>query len=434
MNPHLSVFKPYDRDASHEDQLTRAALIIMKHVPLAQVAFLELVGENDFSALPTPRFNMQTGRLLATSNFDEDGEIQITRLVSVFLSPKDQSPPADVDVNSTRQPRYDGVIQYGMDRIFVIESKLFEATSAWQSLKLNTEGIVLEDAEHRYVRWNDLLDRWWNLTELDVLAPVESSLLTDFFDYAETHFSWLLPFTDLARCGNHRQRRSRRLRSVLSEATGLEAAESERGACVKFPGKRVTSTQRVALEVCGDVLELRTWPAELKEQAEHLYKNPARVEALIRLLGQEGWVLRPNFHVSFFNAPGPARWYTDCTVSPEQYLRQWIEDAPEIGGCRRTKLEDPSFWDWLRQRGYASPEDRHGLKDLLDSNPTRQSFHIRPSIAVVKRWPMEEAKSLDKRGALCPAVRAAVDTVLGALEEPSLDQVAGFANSKNLGT
>lgn len=60
MEHHLSIFRPYERDAKHEDQLTRAALIVMKLMPLAHEAFLSLSKCEPVSALPRPRFEMQT--------------------------------------------------------------------------------------------------------------------------------------------------------------------------------------------------------------------------------------------------------------------------------------------------------------------------------------------------------------------------------------
>jgi hypothetical protein len=41
---HLSVFVPYDRPPHHEDQLTRAAMIVMRTTPLARDALLARVG------------------------------------------------------------------------------------------------------------------------------------------------------------------------------------------------------------------------------------------------------------------------------------------------------------------------------------------------------------------------------------------------------
>jgi len=43
---HLNYFEPYEsKKTSHEDQLTRAFLVVMRFVPLAQAAFLDLVRE-----------------------------------------------------------------------------------------------------------------------------------------------------------------------------------------------------------------------------------------------------------------------------------------------------------------------------------------------------------------------------------------------------
>ena len=44
VNRHLSVFLPYDRPPQHEDQLTRAAMIVMRAVPLARDALLARLG------------------------------------------------------------------------------------------------------------------------------------------------------------------------------------------------------------------------------------------------------------------------------------------------------------------------------------------------------------------------------------------------------
>jgi len=42
----LNYFAPYESKlASHEDQLTRAFLVVLRYVPLAQAVFLELIRE-----------------------------------------------------------------------------------------------------------------------------------------------------------------------------------------------------------------------------------------------------------------------------------------------------------------------------------------------------------------------------------------------------
>ena len=53
-NPHLNVFEPYrDLGRSHEDQLTRAAMIVLRLVPLARETLLRAIGEPSQAGCPT---------------------------------------------------------------------------------------------------------------------------------------------------------------------------------------------------------------------------------------------------------------------------------------------------------------------------------------------------------------------------------------------
>ena len=85
MTDHLNYFEPYQRrEAHHEDQLTRAFLIILRHVPMAHAAWLALVDQghrqNDGTGvphlheLPEPDFYTQV----------RDLPDEVVRLVSVI--------------------------------------------------------------------------------------------------------------------------------------------------------------------------------------------------------------------------------------------------------------------------------------------------------------------------------------------------------------
>ena len=59
MDRHLNVFLPYERSPHHEDQLTRAAMIVMRAVPLARDALLARIGALPSAKLPEPELDMQ---------------------------------------------------------------------------------------------------------------------------------------------------------------------------------------------------------------------------------------------------------------------------------------------------------------------------------------------------------------------------------------
>lgn len=421
MNLHLSIFRPYQREAGHEDQLTRAALITMRMVPLAHEAFLSLADCPGLAALPPARFDMQTGRLVAPDTATDEPET-VDEIVSVFLAPHESVGSGQPDIDSARTARYDGVLQYRNRLLIVIESKLFEGSSDWQSLTINTGGVTTASSRRHLVSWSELLDRWWNLTELDVLTAAERQVLTDFFDFAEEHFDWLLPFTSLERAGLSAHRRRRRLRTVLTEATGLPATEGGNRAEVMF-GERVTSMQRAALIDDDDVVTVSMWPAEQAPQARHVYATRERVEALLALDAQAQWTVRPNFYVGYFNAPVSQRWYTRADARPiREYLEHWLDDLEEhVGRYPRAELEDDWFWAWLLDRGYAQEDDRPGLDRLLATRV--QHFDVRPSVEVMRRWSWAEAAALDAARRLTVAVAETIDSVLAALDEPALAEL-----------
>jgi hypothetical protein len=143
VDQHLSIFRPYDRDPKHEDQLTRAALIVMRLVPLCQEAFLGLADCPRLSALPRPRFDMQTESLVALDIEVEDPTVD--ELVSVFLGPHEDLGAGTDELNlaSERRARYDGVIQYGTALVIVIESKLYASASEQQALEFTQNNLAI---------------------------------------------------------------------------------------------------------------------------------------------------------------------------------------------------------------------------------------------------------------------------------------------------
>ncbi|WP_155726916.1 hypothetical protein [Mycobacterium avium] len=425
MEHHLSIFRPYERDAKHEDQLTRAALIVMKLVPLAHEAFLGLAKCERLSALPRPYFQMQTETLVTPDPDAEDPEV--AELVSVFLAPhEDVVESQQPNLASERRARYDGVIQYGSRLLIVIESKLYATASDQQSLDINSKGLVPKKDRRTLVRWQLLLDRWWNLMELGVLGPAEAEVMNDFFNNAEENFGDLLPYTDLGRCGDHPGRRLRRLRSILEKATGLPASinPSFGHAGVKFPDKKVVAFDRVSLYIEGDDIVLSMWPAELSDQYKAVYSDPKKVEALIALTDDSAWQIYANFHLAYWRSSAPQRWYPARHLSGPDYVRQWVKDFHDHQAKRRPRedINEPKFRDWLIERKYAIESEMESLDEWADNLPMAH-FDIRPSIQLTRSWQFAEAVARDSTGQLTLEVNEGINEVLTALDEPNLEDV-----------
>jgi len=253
-----------------------------------------------------------------------------------------------------------------------------------------------------------------------LLAPAERVLIEDLIAFTEKHFARLLPFTTLGRAGEHDLRRQRRLMALLREATGLDDLEAERrpqaGAAVKLDAAK--STQRISLQQEAETLALCTWPAELKPQAEALYRT-GRAQRLMDFVAAhpEVWQARPNVHLAFRNASVAQRLYLHCHLETTEYGHRWSgNDFAQIRAHPPDHIRE-RLWPWLRDRQYAGPED-DGQLDAFLKRLGHRDAHLRPGIEVRRLWPWAHAVDLDERGALAGEVRTAVAELLTALDEP----------------
>jgi len=424
LDAHLNVFLPYARPANHEDQLTRAALVVMKLVPLAHEAFLGLISCQRLAELPPPRYDLQTGQLTAS----EDAE-EVKEFVSVLLRPHKEVTGIGKVEASDRRAVYDGVIQYGATLLVCIESKLLATASGQQARKINAKKLQWKKDRLIHVRWEQLLDRWLNLLALGVLGAAETQVLDDFFDVAERHFGDLLPFNTLERCGTNMRRRLRRLRVLLEDATGLVVPLRRDGVTAKFAPGTVVTTQQATLWADDEAVHLGIWPAELAAQYNALFDDPARRKGLLDLAGRPGWTCTPNMHVAFRFATGPQRWYPrkQKQLPLATYFDQWTADLGHHGAGMRTKaqLKSAAFRKWILDRGYADEADMADLRVWLDTKKPTTKFQIRPGMELKRSWPIKDATELDRSGDLLKEVHSAIDDALTALNEPTLKPIDG---------
>jgi hypothetical protein len=424
VDQHLNVFLPYERPPHHEDQLTRAAMIVMHAIPLARDALLARIGACTSARLPEPELDMQTRYVLESSALGDADGLSLHQLISVFLSPDYGLDLKGVPIGERdRDQRLDGVLRFGEELVVVIESKIVGQAPSDQARLLRLRGVEVQEKKVIGLGWHELLEDWWALLERGLLAPAERVLMEDLIAFTEEHFARLLPFTTLGRAGEHDLRRQRRLMALLRQATGLDDVEGERrpwsGAAVMVDAAMGTkSTQRISLQRRVQSLVLGTWPAELKPQAEALYRT-GRAQRLLDLVAEhpEEWQARPNVHLAFRNAPVPQRLYLHCHLEISEYIRGWSgSDFAQIRAHHYNDIRQ-DLWPWLRQRQYASPEDDQQLDAFL-KRLGRRDAHLRPGIEVSRTWEWAHAVDLDERGALAGEVRTAIGELLMVLDEP----------------
>src|SRR3954470_6872257 len=76
MQDRLNFFEPWERlPANHENQLTRALLVVLRCCPIAHQAWLSLVDRNlTLHSLPRPTFDTQRAQILRSEDQPKTNE------------------------------------------------------------------------------------------------------------------------------------------------------------------------------------------------------------------------------------------------------------------------------------------------------------------------------------------------------------------------
>lgn len=414
----LNYFEPYERlPPGHENQLTRALLVVLKVSPIAHTSWLRRIAPSlTLTELPPATFSSQ--RRSIRGGADQAGDPEGPRVISVFLGPE-AAETGDVVRESDRGQVLDAIIGYGAELAVVVENKIVEADD-WQALNINlgTEKGRLDPARVP-VAWRDVLEDFMRLLERGLVSGAERSVLEDFMDYVERYFGELGPSRTLAICRGNRYRQARRLRTLLTEATGIEASVRRSGALeesvpfVELPGTATVKTAYLHMNDEEDAVWLTLYPADTLGQARALYSNEAAAEGLLALR-ERSWELRPNFHFGFMQR-GLA--WIPSELAVEDYISFWQSEIGSSGTISR------AGWPQYLARLIDEQVIVDGYQEAFDRAFTytdRENATPRPGLRLVHSWPIADAEQRDTERRLVGEVRTKIDEALRALGEPSM--------------
>ncbi|MTM73170.1 hypothetical protein GMA96_12520, partial [Turicibacter sanguinis] len=200
---HLNLFNPYrNKLNSHEDELTRNFLILVKNIPLIQVIFFELI-KNEMKEI-------NVDSIIDGDLFVEDIYTQLSSNNSLFSSPllegrtlisiiiSDDKLEDNVKVkNDTRQARYDGVITANPSWLFIIENKPSKENIWTRQLNPNipedSDIIIVE--EPCCLSWRAIISKLNVILQKNMVNGLEYIMIENFIEYVDNEYHWLNPYT-----------------------------------------------------------------------------------------------------------------------------------------------------------------------------------------------------------------------------------------------
>lgn len=409
MDRHLNLFVPYEKvAASHENQLTRALLVLLRYSPMVHQAWLHLIApDKRLYDLSKAEFATQRRRVLAPDTKVPEGEV--VPGISIWLAP-DAAQISSPIKTSNRQQILDGIVTYGNDLVVVIENKVARGGVTEQPHQINLHGspVVFEE-NPRSVMWQQLLAVLSDLVEHELVSGAERLLISDFLDLVEEHFPLIGPYSTLARCSKQRFRIERRLDTIQGEAVctsdGKELGWRDLTGTPKiFMAGLVFNNEnsRVCLQMC---------PGDTLGQSRAFYGDPSAVDAVLTLQS-DGWSVNPNFHWGFM-ATGYA--WMETSLPVDEYCAYWVK---EIGATQElSRPEWEAYWTKLEAAHIVEPAGKEGF-DAEFSRSQRQKAHPRPGLRCEYTWPLSAAQQLDARGKFVEKVRERLNQMLTALHAP----------------
>ncbi len=303
----LNFFEPFERlPPNHENQLTRALLLVLRLSPIAHESWLA-------RAAPARRLHeLPVGRLQHPAPGRRGSRARPRtrcRVISVFLAPNQPLGEDVIVKESDRLQVLDAVIEYGDALVMVIENKVAEASDA-QARELNITGagvVIAPGQERQVVTWPEVIGDITGIVERGLAGGAERALLEDFLAYVEDHFAELGPYRSLGLAKGNDFRTRRRLRALLGEAAARDARIDKWGPTVELPELPGTASRAYLFPVDGGI-ELSVYPADTLSQARAFYTRPAAVAALLALASEPAWKVMPNFH--FGHMEGGYAWTT----------------------------------------------------------------------------------------------------------------------------
>jgi len=410
----LNFFSPFEQlPPNHENQLTRALLVVLRLSPMAHATWLRLVAPpKDLHRLPAASFATQRRAVRRTGEEDEFAE-----LVSVFLAPEEPASSGGVVTLSDRAQVLDAIIDYAGELVVVIENKIAPDDDR-QAREINVTGAKIKISEGQEaigVLWRDVLEGFMALGERGLVGGAEQAVLDEFLTYIEDHFPALGPFRNLGMCGGNEDRQMRRLRQVLGEAVGREAVASYWGPYVETnAGDVIGANAYLKLRDDRDGIELSLYPADTLTQARAFYQRSSTVDALRRLREEPNWDAGPNFHFGHIQR---GYCWTCNQLHLDEYLEVWTERIGTLAPIPRSRWDD--FWSWLEEKRIACPENRAEF-DLHFTNTQRRDATPRPGVWLSHRWSFDDAERLDATGRFSGEVRLALNAALTAFDQPQL--------------
>ena len=421
----LNVFAGPRYPEGSENRITWALMTLLRLVPMACVAFVDLVRacHERQGGVPIRALTAMSGCRTHIGTQVSHLQARAGWLVAVGITREG----GDVNVEIEAKPRkaiYDGVVTFeppdrGRGAIdssepvtLTVESKLDPSVGAWQLMPSESHLPPLEekgsksplqvDPKAVVLTWRDIFRTLTDLDSRTLLHPAETALVNDFLQHVRDRHPKLNPFDRFALCREDVGLLNRRCEEIMREVEPNEAWAGS-SPIIKVESPAFRRIYLWAESERNGAIRLGLWPGDTMAQAREFWP---RVNApLLKALGRsKSWAVKPNLH--FSRIQRHFHW-AEPQLKVDEYIDYWKDGhEQDIRSCYRD-ASSKGFrheWEALFRRRLISLDDVEQL-DRQTTPTNHDRISMSPGLSVQYMWSRPEAERLDACGTFAEDVR-----------------------------
>lgn len=427
---HLNYFEPFkSKKPWHEDQLTRAFLVVLRYSPLTLFLFYNLIEKSlsEISKKKNIAASLPSMSEIDLKNVSFDTQLKNldnieTNFVLSILITDEKFEPKNKIKESIRGAVYDGIITFSNDITFIIENKP-KSYNVWEeqldpnlsSIK-NKDDIILIGIP-AIVEWKDIIRDINSILNLESVSGSEKSILNDFIDFVNSNFSFLNPYDRLSLCNNNISLVQKRIQNILLEIAADKndvkyhpgwAYYIETG----FSDVRMAAIQ-VPEETNGDYyLLISLYFGDTISQARKFYRRQIPFEEISNL-GQ-GWECVSDFHLSHIQTH--IILFNKETGKVQEYYNYWLNNIDKIKQYPKHELVE--YLKELHKKDIIKLTDSISNElQLKLINTERKTANLAPAIGLHYKIDRKTAEKLDNSNLLTMECKKRFKEGLSILKE-----------------
>jgi hypothetical protein len=395
----LNYFYPYtSKEAQHEDQLTRAYLVLLKHSSNAFSSFLKYCGdkiklEKNENRLSFAKYN-DNDWLFDTQKGNPI--IETDYLLSVLITDKNINNKRHVS-SSKRDARYDGIITLNHKLTIIIENKP-NSNYVWaDQLKPSKQNLSEKTKIYKnpiILEWKVIIQHLNHLQSIPTTSRCEKILIEDFLSFVDENFPSLNPYDNLSLCKNNKDLLNRRIENILKSIVRNPKNVNYHKTWAYNIETPFEQIKKIGLYLEWEdendwelILQLNF--ADSQNQAISFYNSNLNISKIKKL---NDWALDGNFHV-FFGSKHLV-WFKS-KKGFEEYIKYWKDNIESIKRIERKNVE--KYLKFLEKNNIISynNNEKNEMKEKF-FNTKRKTLNISPGFTMWFYISAEEAIKKDK--------------------------------------